>query len=364
MDIKEKIKTIEGLINSIKDKTNNIYFYVTDANNVYSSELEYIYLQAKLLKDNGYNVSFFTNDEKFAVPSYLDESLKNLKHYSPSKVSKLNISASDFIIIPEFFTNIIKSFEHINCGKIIIAQNYDYIIKGLVSGMNWLNLGISDVIVSNDNIRKFLNEYHENENNKYDIKNFTIGVPSYFKGDYRFKLPKIGIYGRNPNEIEKFVKLFYQKNPKLAFVKFVELRGETGLQTRKEFSKTMKDCSFVVWLDRIAGFGTVPIEAMLNQSIVCGLIPDLAPEYMVDKSGVWCSDIFNLVNEVSGVFYTWLMNNINDENHFNHTDEIASNYTMENFNQTTLSTYEYFLTKRLNMLTDMLNHEINSNQTI
>lgn len=360
MDIKDKIKTIENLVTSIKEKTNNIYFYVTDANNIYSSELEYIYLQAKLLKDNGYNVSFFTNDEKFTPPTYLDDELKNLKHYTPSKVSKLNITASDFIIIPEFFTNVIKSFEHINCGKIIIAQNYEYIVKGLISGMNWLNLGVSDVIVSNDNIRDFLNIYHGNGSQIYDMQNFTIGVPSYFKGDFKFKLPKIGIYGRNPGEVEKFVKLFYQKNQKLSFVKFVELRGETGLQSRKEFAKTMKDCSFVVWLDRIAGFGTVPIEAMMNQSVVCGLIPDLLPEYVVDKSGVWCSNIFDLVTEVSNVFNSWLLNNIGYDNHFKNTDEIASNYTMEKFNETSLAAYEYFINKRLNAINDALTHEINS----
>jgi hypothetical protein len=139
-------------------------------------------------------------------------------------------------------------------------------------------------------------------------------------------------------------------------MKFVPINSETGLCTRKDFAKNLNDCAFTVWVDRIAGFGTLPLEAMKTGSFVVGLLPDITPNYVVDSSGIWTNNIFSLVDELGNAIQHWLLDSPSFENISNTTKDIVKEFSMEKYEQSTMETFEYFINKRRNDFIIALNN--------
>jgi len=52
---------------------------------------------------------------------------------------------------------------------------------------------------------------------------------------------------------------------------------------RVDFAKRLQGNFAAVWIDRIASFGTFPLECMKSGVIPISLVPDIIPEYLIER---------------------------------------------------------------------------------
>src|SRR5688572_1923511 len=112
MEELSKLEKIKLSYENFKEKKNKWLFFVPDTQGVASAAIVEIYTHAKTLKNLGYQVYIFSDKEDYSAPSYLDQDLRSLPHKNLKKQGKDNmvldieISPEDFMVIPDFFTNI------------------------------------------------------------------------------------------------------------------------------------------------------------------------------------------------------------------------------------------------------------------
>lgn len=336
--MQDKIEKLSKSVDNLKNKNFTVYFFTIEEKNPCSTLFE-LYNQANVLRKDGYNVVILTDDQDYTVPDFLDDELKTI----PTKSAKENlmISPEDFLIIPEIFTNVLEQTKNVNCNKIVLAQSYYNTLKGLLPGMSWRrDYNIQNVITNSDNMTKFV---QENLDGNYDIKQYTLGIPDYFKVTKRPKDLTVSLFGRNPQEVSNIIKLFYLKNPQYRFITFQDLRGKK----RKEFAEILNKSAIALSVDRHAVFGTFPVEAMKSGNIVVGLAPEQLSEYINENNGLWSQNSFDIPELLKTAIQAYLEDNIPDEI-YKAMEETVSKYTPEISEKTIKETYEYFVNKRIN----------------
>jgi glycosyltransferase involved in cell wall biosynthesis len=76
--------------------------------------------------------------------------------------------------------------------------------------------------------------------------------------------------------------------------------------SREEFAKILSESCVSVWVDRISGFGTFPMESMLCKTPVIGSLPILKPDWLTQDNGLWTMDESKLVEVLGNYIKTWL----------------------------------------------------------
>jgi hypothetical protein len=337
--LKEKLELLKKSKQNILDKNFKIYFFMTETE-IASAAIYEVYNQVKILREIGYDAIILTDKNDFKKPEFLDEDLKALPHIS-SEGTTFNISPEDYIIIPELFVNIMEQVKKLPCEKILLLQNFENALRGLLPGSKWSDYNIRNVITTNNKLADLVTEYF----GKYDVKVYTIGIPDYFKLQAKPKTPVISFYARNGQEIEKVIKLFYLKYPQYRFISFEDLRGTS----RDVFAKKIADSIGCLWIDRIASFGTTPIEAMKVKTVPIGLIPDIIPTYINNETenGFWVNDIYQLPDAIFELVKHWTQNAIPDSM-YNDMEKTANTYNMVDSKQSVIESYTYFIDKRIN----------------
>ena len=129
---------------------------------------------------------------------------------------------------------------------------------------------------------------------------------------------------------------------------------------RVEYAERLKKNFAAVWVDRIASFGTLPLEAMRTGTIPIALVPDITPEYLVetddegnetyvDNSGVWTSDYYALPNLIGDTLTKFLDDTIGDEV-YEKMQEIAAPYTQERAEEQLTKIYQGYVDERVEVL--------------
>lgn len=338
---KEKIKES---IDLIKSKGNTIYFFLPSVPGYLVSIYEF-YRHANILRNEGYKVKFLTDEAHYNHPDWFETSLTEgfevLFVGDEKAARKVQIGQADVIVIPEMLTNVMNQLENIKCQKIVLVQSFDAAVGSLSGGVNYNTLKIKDVLTTSQTLKGLCNEYLGIGLN---IKSARVGIPSYFK---RKKTPKkfnVSFLTRNANDITKVVKMLYSKYPSLRALGFDALDG----YKREEFAERLSDSFMVIWLDRIASFGTLPLEAMQSGTIVAGLIPDIQPEYMKPENGLWAYTPVELVDVIARTAMQWLENEIDPELYKN-MDETVAKYSEEKSADIIRVTYQEFFTERVSM---------------
>lgn len=349
----EKIEKLSTSLSNIKSKDFTFYFFIVEEQNVNAGVLE-VYNQANVLRKLGYNVVMIT-DEDYKAPSFLDDEYLTLTTKKSSE--NITVKPEDFLIIPEIFTNVLEQTRKYACNKILLVQSYTNALRGLLPGFSWLQeYGITQIITTNKNLTEFITNFM---GQGYDIKEYTIGIPDYFK---KPSVPKDLIFqymARNPQEIEMVIKLFYAKNPAFKFVTFEDLRTNSK---RKEFADKLGKSIGTIFIDRIASFGTLPLEAMKSHSMVCGLVPDMAPEYVNEKNGLWTNNIFDLPDTISALVSHYIQDTVPQE-FYDEMDKTVANYSPEVSENSIKETYSYFIDKRINEFTNVIEELTKLNET-
>lgn len=315
--IENQISQLKDVIGNLENKNFKLYFFTLDTKGNPTAGIANIYEHVKMLNELGYNsyILHEKNDYKLrgdengqGIADWLGEEYANLPHAS-IEGQELLISPSDFIIIPEIFSNIMDQVKGFPCKKIVFSQSYDYLLELLPIGKRWdFDYGFNDVITTSNKQANYVKSLFPS------VKTHTIpvSIPEYFKPTGKPKTPVIAVVTRNAGDATKLAKSFYLQFPIYKWVTFKELRG----LSRQKFATELEKCCLAVWIDDQAGFGTFPLEAMECNTPVIGKMPNMLPEWMeniepngevsVKNNGVWTNTTLNIPELIATYLKIWL----------------------------------------------------------
>jgi len=312
-----------SFIEKLYSKTFSILFFTMDTLGNPTAGVAHIYQLVKQLRDLGYDAKILTEKENYRLRAneegpglidWLGETYGNLPHISIE--SQVAISATDFIVIPEIFSNIMEQVKTFPCRKVVLCQSYDYLTELLPIGKRWnVDYGFFDVITTSEEQAAVLRKYFP----AIATHVIPVAIPDYFKPAKKPKKPIVAVSARHQGDVAKLAKTFYLQNPLYNWVTFRDMR----MLSRENFAETLADCAFAVWIDQQSGFGTFPIEAMKTETPVIGLIPNLIPEWMKTKgddgnemiahNGIWTNTPLMLPELVAELMKLWLEDSISPE---------------------------------------------------
>ena len=127
--------------------------------------------------------------------------------------------------------------------------------------------------------------------------------------------------------------------------------------TRKEYADRLRKNFAAVWVDRIASFGTLPIEAMASGCIPIGLVPDITPEYLLEEdedgktvyaenSGVWTADYYSLPTLIGDTLTKYLDDTIEDDV-YEKMKTISDKYSQKNSSVQISKIYKDLIEERI-----------------
>lgn len=304
MTTEEMIKIVEENIKRLETKDFNLYFFVLDTKGNPSSALEYIYRTALVLSKMGYNVKMLHNEKEFVgVGDWLGEEYSNLPHAN-IETENVEITASDFLFIPEIFANVMMQTKKLPCKRVILVQNANHITEFLPVSQSLENLGITDAIVTTElNKKKLLNFFPEVRTHlvQPSIK------PIFHKSDEPQKL-FINIISKDQTIVNRIVKPFYWKNPIYRFVSFRDLRG----LKQDVFAEALREAAITIWVDDDTMFGYTLLESLRSGSLVLAKVPNEIPEWMMDDGNknltdsiIWFDSLDDVVDAISSAVRSW-----------------------------------------------------------
>ena len=83
--------------------------------------------------------------------------------------------------------------------------------------------------------------------------------------------------------------------------------------SQTDFAKFLKESFVSVWVDRESGFGTFPIESMISNTPVIGVVPNLKPDWMNENNGIWTYSFNEIIDILANFAQNWLEDNINED---------------------------------------------------
>lgn len=331
---KEIVQRIETEIGKLKDKSFKVLFYVPDAKNNATGYISYIYQMALTLQQLGYNVKMlyqldneYTTEELkklnlenqpiddnrvfVGVTESLGEKYATLEHANIQN-EELEVSPSDFLIIPEVYSSVMNQTKKLSCKRIVLTQNYNYLTDFIQVGVSWANFGITDTITSCLNQAELVNSVFPYVKTKV----LTPYIPSYFYEGNEPKKLIVNIITKSQKDANKIIKPFYWKYPMYKWVSFRDLRS----YPREMFADYLREGAITIWVDSDTQFGYAPLEAIKSGNIVIGKIPELIPEWMLSEdktqlldNGIWFNDINSVHKIIADVIRTWINDDIPSE---------------------------------------------------
>nr|DAD66512.1 MAG TPA: hypothetical protein [Myoviridae sp. ctPuP5] len=331
---KEIVQRIENEIGKLKDKSFKVLFYVPDAKNNATGYVSYIYQMALTLQQLGYNVKMlyqldneYTAEELkkldldnqpidenrvfVGVTESLGEKYAALQHANIQN-EELEVSPSDFLIIPEVYSSVMNQTKKLSCKRIVLTQNYNYLTDFIQVGVSWANFGITDTITSCLNQAELVNSVFPYVKTKV----LTPYIPSYFYEGNEPKKLVVNIITKSQKDANKIIKPFYWKYPIYKWVSFRDLRS----YPREMFADYLREGAITIWVDSDTQFGYAPLEAIKSGNIVIGKIPELIPEWMLSEdktqlldNGIWFNDINSVHKIIADVVRTWMNDDIPTE---------------------------------------------------
>jgi len=358
--IQEQINEVKSTIDKLDKKDFTMYFFTLDTKGNPSAGIANIYEHVKTLNELGFKAVILheKNDYKFEIDQdgqglsdWLGAEYSALPHMSIES-QQLKVGPSDFIIIPEIFSNIMDQVKGFPCKKIVFSQNYDYLLELLNLGKRWnVDYGFNDVITTSNKQADYVKSLFPSINTHV----VPVSIPSYFVESEKPKVPVISIVTRNPGDAAKIAKSFCLQYPIYKWVTFRELRG----LPRKEFATELGKSCLAVWIDDQAGFGTFPLEAMECNTPIIGKIPNMVPEWMESKdeagnstvknNGVWTNTTLNIPELIATYLKVWFEDSL-PEDLLTSMKESAGKYTEENQKTVLTSVYTNIQENRINEL--------------
>lgn len=368
----EKLQKIRLSLDNIVNKKSKFLFVVPESPNPVASIYE-IYFHATVVKNMGYEVIMMVEKGDYAIPTWIEKELTNLKHI-PMSDSKITVGPEDIMVIPEVYSNIMEQTKKLPCLRVGFLQSVDYMLNSLIPGTDWSSFGIRDIITTSQTLKEWINIFYGKE--KFNINTYNVGIPEYFERSSTPQKPVISIIGRNANEVSKFVKLFYARNPQYNWITFDPMITKSKPpqpMRRVDFAKRLQENFAAIWIDRIASFGTFPLECMKSGVIPICLKPDIMPEYLANRdengnivgitegSGVWTENYYDLPILASEVLIKFLDDNISSEL-YDSMNNIAAKYNQVDSETRLNEIYQGYIEQRIKLFQEALPEYIVANE--
>ena len=328
MDTKEMIKVVEENISKLENKDFTLYFFVLDTKGNPSSALEYIYRTALTLQNKGYKVKILHNEKEFiGVRDWLGDEYADLPHANTEK-ENVEISASDFLFIPEIFANVMMQTKKLPCKRVILVQNANNITEFLPVSQSFDNLGILDAIVTTKVQEIKLKDWFS------DLRTHIVSPsinPIFKKSDKPQKL-LVNVISREQSDVNRIVKPFYWKNPIYKFVSFRDLRG----LSQDLFAEALREAAITIWVDDVTPFGYSALEALRSGGLVLAKVPTEQSDWMFDNNGlvdsvIWFDTIEEVVEMLPSAIRSWTLDQVPDEV-YTKQDELSTLYSEDTQN--------------------------------
>lgn len=329
----EMLKIVEDNIKKMEEKSFNIFFFVIDTKGNPSGSLEYIYKTAMDLKTLGYNVSMLHNEEEFiGVGDWLGETYAELPHHNIEK-ENVEISASDFLFIPEILVSVMTHTKTLPCKKIMILQNHRFLADFMPVGVTPFDLNINEILTTTDTLKGIAETYFPG------IRTHVVRptVSPVFRNNDTPKKLIVNVVSRNQDDINRIIKPFYWKYPIYKWVSFRDLRGVT----QEVFSDALREGAITVWMDGISDFGYSALESVKSGSITLAMVPDTPTDWTfvdveneneashgLNPAFIWFDDLGRVPDMLASVVRTWTLDRIPQELYDNMSGA-AEKYTQE-----------------------------------
>jgi len=321
MEEKKLQLTATEIVAKLKNNDFKLLFFTVDTKGNPLGSVAHIYDTVKTLNDLGYDAVILhekpigLKDEKglnigyTPVGGWLGQEYDELPHQS-IEGNEFKVNPSDFIIIPEVFSNVMDSIKKFPSKQIILLQAYEYIYELLGMGMSWTrHYNIKDVIATSQKVADYAKSLFPAINTHV----VPVAIQDYFKSPTKPKKPIITILTREQADAAKIVKSFYAQYPTLKWITFRELRGIP----KRNFAEALQESCLSVWVDDRAGFGTFPLESIECDTPVIGRIPNMPPEWMVNSvdenghallndTGLWVSSSIDIPKLIAEYIQVWL----------------------------------------------------------
>ena len=285
------------------------------------------------------------------IPLGEGEIIFNDQNRTRVNASPLAVSPEDFLLIPEGFPDVMQKTMQTSCKRIVLAQSWFYVLNAMQPGQTWQHFGIQDVISVSDAITEYIGSVMPGlkvKNIKQGINRDLFKVPEKLSK----KAPMIA-YSANRGQENKMktinlIKTFYMFYPHLRWVRFVELAN----MSREEFAERLSSSAFALYTDDIAGFGTLPLEAMACGTHVVGWASFGGKEYMNENNGFWTNngDIFQTAEILGVAIDKWLNGELDNPTFQQSYEETLSHYTVDGERSQFLNVINEYKKERINEL--------------
>lgn len=355
---KKVIERIDEAVDNLKSKDFTIYFFVIDTKGTPNGSTQYIYEMAKELADSGYNITMLHQEKEFVgVLDWLGEDYANMPHACIEN-ENIKVSTSDFLIIPEIFSNVMNQTKELPCKRIILCQNVNHITEFIPLGVSWKNYNIYDVITTSEVQANDIKELFPG------LKTNVISpaIPEYFRNNDIPKKLMVSIVTKEQSLVNKIVKQFHWKFPQYRWVTFTDLRG----MSRELFSDTLRESAITVWLDDDTYFGYAPIEAIKSGSITIGKIPNVIPEWMYNEdktglsnAGVWFNDIRDVQKIIANAIKA-ILDDVVPTELYDAMKDFEDKYTIENRREQINNVFNEYIKNRIEEINSVKEKIINN----
>jgi len=357
---KTNIEKLKLSLANLENKKNKIMFFLPDVQGVPAASIYEIYFHGTALKSLGYNVIMLTETSKYVKPDFIEPELTDLEHIATDS-SNLTVSPEDMLVIPEIFSNVMEQTKKLPCMRVVLFQSIDNATKALLPGYDWTTFGINNVLTTSKTMERFVEEFFGK--GKFRIRSYNVSVPDYFQNKYPLKRPVISILVRNERELDKIVKLFFNKYPQYRWINFEPLVTDSKPPKhlrRKDFADRLGKNFAALWLDRISSHALFPLECMKVGTIPISLIPDITPEYLIgpdgkalENCGVWSDDFFQIPALIADTIRKFLDDEIG-QNIYDDLKKIADAYSPEVSKNQLTAIYTTYFNERIDSLSKTL----------
>jgi hypothetical protein len=309
----ERLKNLEGAVERLQKKEHKVVFLVPDTNGIARASVAVTYKHAIALHRRGIAVIMLHDKNDYmGVGAWLGDEYEKLPH-SSIESNKLEVSASDFIVIPELYGNVVEKIEHLPCQKIVFVQSLEYMLDTYTPGKTWLNYGALETMTTSPEAKQYIEDLMYVTN----VKVVPIGVSDKFIPYKKLKKPVIAIHCKDTRKTAKLLKMFYIKYPYLRWITFRDMHG----MTENDFARNLSECVVAIWSDQNSTFPLFVAESLKCNVPVVAQIPTLILDWMTDDVATWAMTDAQIVELVARFVKTWLEDHVPDE--FENLNELA-----------------------------------------
>lgn len=318
-----------------------IYYY-TPALNSPSGGMGVLFKQAKILADNGYDVSLIYEPNQYCPelnPTWMDFDISYIPKIKINGILNFRINKDDMLIIPEGFGNIIEQTKNVQYKRVILAQSWIYILNSMVNPKSWKEFNITNVVTPSENLKSYLDEIMPGLN--IQTYNYSINT-SYFNKNSQ-KQPRICYSARGQEsemKVHAVINMFKALTPKFRHIPFLHLKG----YDKQTFANLLSESTFTLYTDEIACVATLPLESMAANTHVIGWDMGVK-DYAIDNQNMFMvtnGDCLGLAKKLKEVVEKYFNDELEEEKLFSNYEKTLNLYTEEQEKKRILEIFETF----------------------